>query len=78
VTGAVSQLALQVDPDCEVEVVERRGEACRTVVLGPLPEPQARELVALLLNREDAPDAFGPWRLAIAGGMRTVALRHRS
>ena len=76
--NAASQLALQVDPDCEVEVVERRGPEERTVLLGPLPEPQARELAALLLNRPEPPAEPGPWRLAIAGGVRVVELRHRA
>jgi hypothetical protein len=38
-----------------------------------LPEPEARALAAFLLNRRDDPPADGPWRLAVAGGVRTVA-----
>jgi hypothetical protein len=40
-----------------------------------MPEPDARALAALLLNRRDVPDADGPWRLAVAGGVRTVELQ---
>jgi hypothetical protein len=69
------QLALQVDVECVVEVLERRGSDERRVQLGPLPEPQAHALVALLLNRVEPPDEPGPWRLAMAGGTRTVMLR---
>lgn len=69
------QLALQVDVECVVEVIERRGAEERAVELGPLPEPQAHALVALLLNRDAIPPGPGPWRLAMAGGTRTVALR---
>ena len=39
------------------------------------PEPDARALAAFLLNRRDVPaTAHGPWRLAVAGGVRTVLL----
>lgn len=71
------QLALAVDPACLIEVCERRGEHERRCTFGPLPEPQARDLAALLLQRTDAPgNGGGPWRLAIAGGIRVVSLRH--
>jgi hypothetical protein len=72
------QLALQVDVECVVEVVERRGGEERTVAVGPLPEPQAHALVTLLLNRAELPPGPGPWRLAMAGGTRTVTLRAAS
>jgi hypothetical protein len=69
------QLALDVDPTVTIMVVERRDGDERTLRIGPLPEPDARALAALLLNRRDVPDADGPWRLAVAGGVRTVALQ---
>ena len=68
------QLALTVDPACAVRVVERRGEDERTLRVGPLAEPEARALAALLLNRTDDPPADGPWRCAVAGGVRVVSL----
>ena len=69
------QLALDVDPTVTIMVVERRDGDERTLRIGPLPEPDARALAALLLNRRDVPDADGPWRLAVAGGVRTVVLQ---
>ena len=68
------QLALTVDPACVVKIVERRGEEERTLRVGPLAEPEARQLAAFLLNRTDAPPADGPWRAAVAGGVRMVSL----
>jgi hypothetical protein len=68
------QLALTVDPSCVVRIVERRGEQERSLRVGPLAEPDARALAAFLLNRTDAPPADGPWRAAVAGGVRTVSL----
>jgi hypothetical protein len=67
------QLALEVDPACAVHVVERRGGDERTLRVGPLAEPEARALAAMLLNRTDEPPADGPWRCAIAGGVRVVS-----
>jgi hypothetical protein len=69
------QLALDVDPTVTITVVERRDGEERVLRLGPLPEPDARALAAFLLNRRDIPDAYGPWRLAVAGGVRTVELQ---
>jgi hypothetical protein len=68
------QLALEVDPACAVRVVERRGGEERTLRVGPLAEPEARALAAMLLNRTDEPPADGPWRCAVAGGVRVVSL----
>ena len=68
------QLALEVDRACAVLVVERRGGAERTLRIGPLAEPEARALAAFLLNRADEPPADGPWRCAVAGGVRVVSL----
>ena len=68
------QLRFDVDPTVLVTVTERRGENERTLRLGPLGEPEARELATFLLNRGDAPPADGPWRVAVAGGVRVVAL----
>jgi hypothetical protein len=68
------QLALEVDPACAVYVVERRGGEERTLRVGPLAEPEARTLAAMLLNRNDEPPANGPWRCAVAGGVRVVSL----
>ncbi|MGZ4268618.1 MAG: hypothetical protein ACXVFN_02580 [Solirubrobacteraceae bacterium] len=68
------QLALDVDPTVLVTVSERRGEDERRLRIGPLGEPEARELATLLLNRGDTPPADGPWRVAIAGGVRVVSL----
>jgi hypothetical protein len=67
------QLAMEVDPAVTVTVVERRDGEQRALRIGPLPEPEARALAAFLLNRRDEPAADGPWRLAVAGGVRTVA-----
>ncbi|HKE81432.1 MAG TPA: hypothetical protein VKB54_19090 [Solirubrobacteraceae bacterium] len=68
------QLAFEVDPACALRIVERRGGAERTLRVGPLPEPEARALAAMLLNRNDDPPADGPWRCAVAGGVRVVSL----
>jgi hypothetical protein len=68
------QLALEVDPSVALIVVERREGEERSVRVGPLAEPEARTLAAILLNRSDEPPADGPWRCAIAGGVRTVSL----
>jgi hypothetical protein len=68
------QLALTVDPACAVRIVERRGEEERALRIGPLAEPDARALAAFLLNRTDTPPADGPWRCAVAGGVRVVSL----
>jgi hypothetical protein len=68
------QLALEVDPACAVRVVERRGGEERTLRVGPLGEPEARALATLLLNRLEEPPADGPWRCAVAGGVRVVSL----
>ncbi len=68
------QLRFDVDPTVLVTITERRGENERSVRIGPLGEPEARELATLLLNRGDAPPAEGPWRVAVAGGVRVVAL----
>jgi hypothetical protein len=68
------QLALEVDPACAVRVVERRGGEERTLRVGPLAEPEARALATLLLNRNEEPPADGPWRCAVAGGVRIVSL----
>jgi hypothetical protein len=67
------QLALEVDPTVTITVVERREGEQRALRIGPLPERDARALAAFLLNRRDDPQADGPWRLAVAGGVRTVA-----
>lgn len=75
--GTPSQLALAVDPTVELSVVEQRGGEERTLRVGPLPEPDARALASLLLNRRDEPSEDGPWRCAIAGGVRVVELRRR-
>jgi hypothetical protein len=75
VTSEESQLALDVDPTVTITVSERREGDERTLRLGPLPEPDARALAAFLLNRRDVPStSHGPWRLAVAGGVRTVLL----
>ena len=69
------QLALDVDPTVTLTISERRDGDERTLRIGPLPEPDARALAAFLLNRRDVPPtAQGPWRLAVAGGVRTVRL----
>jgi hypothetical protein len=68
------QLALEVDRACVIRVVERRGGEERTLRVGPLAEPDARALATLLLNRTEAPPADGPWRCAVAGGVRVVSL----
>jgi DNA-binding transcriptional regulator/RsmH inhibitor MraZ len=72
------QLAFAVDPACAVRVVERRGGQERTLRIGPLAEPEARTLAAMLLNRTDELAADGPWRCAIAGGVRVVSLERMS
>jgi hypothetical protein len=66
------QLSLDVDPTVTITVCERRDGEERELRIGPLPEPDARALAAFLLNRRDAPDADGPWRLPVAGGVRIV------
>jgi hypothetical protein len=68
------QLRFDVDPTVLVTVTERRGEHGRTLRLGPLGEPEARELTTFLLNRGDAAPGDGPWRVAVAGGVRVVSL----
>jgi hypothetical protein len=68
------QLALEVDPTVTLTVVERRDGEERALRVGPLAEPDARQLAAFLLNRTDAPPADGPWRAAVAGGVRMVSL----
>jgi hypothetical protein len=69
------QLALEVDPSVTVAISERRDGDERTLRIGPLAEPDARALAAFLLNRRAVPaTALGPWRLAVAGGVRTVLL----
>jgi hypothetical protein len=72
------QLALSVDPSVSITIVERRDGEERALRVGPLPEPQARALAAFLLNRRDEPPADGPWRLAVAGGVRTVAFERQA
>jgi hypothetical protein len=75
VTAEDDQLALDVDPTVTITVSERRDGDERTLRIGPLAEPDARALAAFLLNRRDVPPtAHGPWRLAVAGGVRTVLL----
>jgi hypothetical protein len=61
-------------PDGRLHITESRGIEQRVLRVGPLPEPQARSLAGFLLNREGAPDGEGPWRCAVAGGTRTIAL----
>ena len=68
------QLAFEVDPACAVRIVERRGGEERTLRVGPRAEPEARALATLLLNRNEEPPADGPWRCAVAGGVRVVSL----
>jgi hypothetical protein len=68
------QLALEVDPTVTLSVVERRDGEERALRLGPLAEPDTRVLPSSLLNPGDPPPADGPWRLAVAGGVRTVRL----
>jgi hypothetical protein len=43
-----------------------------------LAEPEARALATLLLNRNEEPPADGPWRCAVAGGVRVVSLERMS
>jgi hypothetical protein len=75
VSDADDQLALEVDPSMTVAISERRDGDERVLRIGPLPEPDARALAAFLLNRRAVPAAaLGPWRLAVAGGVRTVLL----
>ena len=69
------QLAFEVDPACALQIVERRGGEERTLRVGPLAEPDARALATLLLNRNEEPPADGPWRCAVAGGVRVVSLQ---
>jgi hypothetical protein len=69
------QLRFDVDPTVLVTVTERRGADERTLRIGPLGEPEARELTTFLLNRSDTPPADGPWRVAVAGGVRVVSLQ---
>ena len=71
------QLALAVGASFLVSVDERRGEPT-SHTFGPLPEDQARCLAGLLLNRRDAVTGAGPWRCAVAGGSRSVALTQTS
>ncbi|WP_354700764.1 hypothetical protein DSM112329_01051 [Paraconexibacter sp. AEG42_29] len=70
------QLALSVDRQVRVIVVEQRGTELRELAVGPLDERDARLLAALLLGRDATPADDGPWRGAVAGGTRTVQL-HR-
>jgi hypothetical protein len=77
VADAPAQLALDVDPTVDLQIVERRDGEERALRVGPLPEPDARALASLLLNRRDEPPEDGPWRCAIAGGVRVVELRRR-
>ena len=58
-----------------VETHELRGTARQDLVLSPLPEPEARVLAGLLLNRPGPVTGPGPWRCPVAGGARRVALR---
>jgi hypothetical protein len=46
----------------------------RTYISPPQPEEHARSLVAIVLGHPPGNER-GPWRLAIAGGQRTVELR---
>lgn len=71
------QLALAVDVGFLVSIEEHRAEPT-SLTVGPYPERTARTLAGLLLNRLDPPTGPGPWRCAIAGGSRTVALTHVS
>ena len=68
------QLALEVDPACVLHIVERRGGEERAMRVGPLAEPEARALAGFLLNRTEEPPADGPWRCAVAGGVRALSL----
>jgi hypothetical protein len=77
-TEPVAQMALEVDPAKTVVITEVRGPGQRELRVGPIPEPQARALVGFLLNRpSEVEDGDGPWRLAVAGGARTVHLEGR-
>lgn len=71
------QMALTVDATFLVTIDERR-EGGQELTVGPLPEVTARALTALLLGRLDPPHGPGPWRCAVAGGSRTVALTQAS
>ena len=67
------QLALEVDGAWAVFTSSgAAGE--RSLRVGPLGEPDARELATLLLNRSEEPADDGPWRCAVAGGARVVSL----
>jgi hypothetical protein len=68
------QLALAVDPPVFVFVEEARNGERRSSRFGPLPEPQARELISFLLHRAEPVDGAGPWRSAVAGGSRSVSV----
>lgn len=68
------QLRFAVDPTVLITITERRGSDERTLRVGPIGEPEARELATFLLNRGDLPPADGPWRVAVAGGVRVVSL----
>jgi hypothetical protein len=68
------QLAFEVDPACALHIVERRGGGGPPQPRGPPGEPHARPLAAFLLNRTEEPPADGPWRCAVAGGVRVVSL----
>jgi len=75
VTSEPSQLALDVDPTVTITVSERREGDERTPEGVYTLAPDARALAAFLLNRRDVPPtSHGPWRLAVAGGVRTVLL----
>lgn len=69
------QLRLAVDRPVSLTVVEHRGGEVRELRVGPIGEADARLLAALLLGRSAvSEDDGGPWRGAVAGGSRTVAL----
>lgn len=76
-SDAAAQLALEVDPEVTVVIAEARGATTRDLRVGPIPEPDARALVSFLLNRPGEIAGDGPWRLAVAGGARTVHLEPR-
>ena len=70
------QLALEVDPTCAVQIVERSGGEQRTLRVGPLAEPEARALATFLLNRKRAAARRRP--LAVRRGGRVPASCHSS